>query len=756
MPRNIDPEMLDKLLITIQESIPSVKYGIESFLIDNSRYGDLESSYGHMHPIRDVAEMLEISTLDFIASMIMEMMEDIAAEADNVNSESGIYLLESINTIEPYLRSLLSNDAQDTEIASKAIAYYRRFKNLPESYDQEFIKGMLLQNGKDITLDQNYIEDGDREFKNEPQKCDSNLDLNMDFSAELLEGFLIEAEDYLDIIGSLLPEITDQAEKNETLQQIRRSVHTLKGAAGVVGLLEVSKISHRMEDVLDDLYDGRLGLTPQIKETMLSTFDVLEDFIRDKRAQGDINSEAQNLYSLYDRILLVEDSDSDALKELNDFAPIITNEPRPQMVDFEDDERAEIYADELQAEVPKITVQQSEFVRVPIERLDEMVRLISELVISRSVFEQHLANLVRQVDELYLSIDRLQRTSTTIETQYEVSALIGGQSPSGSLNGSGLSRAGSEWTGIVEFDELEFDRYSDFHLMSRDLTETCADVGAIGTEFREIVSEFDAYLTRQSRLTSEAQDKLMHFRMIPLSNLSTRLQRAVRVTARQRNKSVNLILEGEDVQFDKGMLDELNEALLHILRNAVDHGIEAPKVREEISKPIEGVIHLKAYREGTQIVIKIRDDGAGLNPQRIRTKAIKNNLVSESEIETWSDDQLYSLIFSPGFSTAQEVSEVSGRGVGMDIVKDVITRLKGRINVESTLGLETTITIRLPLTLAVTQVLLIKVNGQVFAIPLADVIQVITADMHEIENFLTLKSLILMGKSFLYLSFPRH
>jgi chemotaxis protein histidine kinase CheA/CheY-like chemotaxis protein len=222
--------------------------------------------------------------------------------------------------------------------------------------------------------------------------------------------------------------------------------------------------------------------------------------------------------------------------------------------------------------------------------------------------------------------------------------------------------------------------------------------------------------------------------MIPLSTLATRLHRAVRVTAKQRNKEVSLIIEGEEVQFDKTMLDDLNEALLHILRNAIDHGIETPEHRTSMGKSRHGKIQLCAFREGTQIVVQINDDGAGLNLERIRARALENGLVTEAELMSWSDEKLYTLIFSPGFSTAQEVSEVSGRGVGMDIVHEVVTKLKGRINIQSTPGSGVTLTIRLPVTLALIQVLLVEVNHQIFAIPLADVLQVCYIGTEQIET----------------------
>jgi chemosensory pili system protein ChpA (sensor histidine kinase/response regulator) len=731
MSRNIDPQMLNKLLITMRTSIPVVRSGIESFLQDTGKYEELENAYQNMHSIIDVASMLEFPFLHYVSTLIIEMMEHIAVESNPFNNQQRENLLGVVDLIEPYLISIQDNNGQEEGIVPRAIQYYRRFKNLPEVDDQKEIESAIFGcHSQFESKASNHIhislEDTDA-----TNSLEYDFDHRMDFSAELLEGFLNEAEDYLDTIGLLLPEINENTQQNDQLQQIRRSVHTLKGAAGVVGLQTVSQLAHRLEDVLDDLYDGRLTLSPQIKEAMLSTFDILEDFIRDKKAQGEIDSAAQDLYIIYDKIIGTTPASSDQTADI--VSPNITDSISH---DQNQDDTSTVHN-----EIIKGAVQQSELVRVPIERLDEIVRLVGELVISRSVFEQHLVNLLHQVEELHLSIDRLQRTSNTIETQYEVSALLGRRSGAYRAKDSGLSRAGSDWSGIIEFDELEFDRYSDFHLMSRDLTETCADIGALGTEFREILSEFDVYLTRQSRLTSEIQDKLMHFRMIPLSSLSTRLHRAVRVTAKQRNKEVNLIIEGEEVQFDKRMLDELNEALLHILRNAVDHGIEYPVERERIGKLSQGRIHLRAFREGTQIVVQIKDDGAGLNPQRIRAKAIQNGLVPEAEIESWPDDQLYSLIFAPGFSTAQEVSEVSGRGVGMDIVREIVTRLKGRLTIDSLLGQGTTLTIRLPVTLALTQVLLVQVSNQTFAIPVADVIQVLYIEQNEIETISEMRAI---------------
>jgi chemosensory pili system protein ChpA (sensor histidine kinase/response regulator) len=256
----------------------------------------------------------------------------------------------------------------------------------------------------------------------------------------------------------------------------------------------------------------------------------------------------------------------------------------------------------------------------------------------------------------------------------------------------------------------------------------------LGQEFNDILGDFDVYLARQSRFTSEIQDKLMQLRTVPLTTLATRLHRMVRATAAQQGKDVAFSLEGEDVEFDKTMLEEMTEPLLHLLRNAVDHGIELPALRGELGKPQQGQIRLRAFREGTQIVIQVQDDGRGLDPQRLRAAAIQKGFVAATEATQLSNEQLYALIFTPGFSTAEQISEVSGRGVGMDIVYTTVSRLKGRIALDSTPGQGSSCTIRLPLTLAIARVLLVKVHGETFAIPLADVMQILRLEPEAIER----------------------
>jgi chemosensory pili system protein ChpA (sensor histidine kinase/response regulator) len=395
---------------------------------------------------------------------------------------------------------------------------------------------------------------------------------------------------------------------------------------------------------------------------------------------------------------------------------------------------------EAKAKTELIAAQPSktgEVVRVPLERLDELVRSVSELVITRTTFEQHMGSMVRLVDELWHSFERLRQVSHKLETQYEVTALGSGQwTLFGNAVNSGLNRDDDQVEQVIsnEFDALQMDRYTEFHLLSRELTETTSDLRTIGNELRHLTGDFDGVLNRQGRLSSEIQDKLMRTRMVPLATIATRLYRAVRVVSQKQDKQVDLVITGEMIELDKKVLEEMADPLLHALRNAVDHGIEPPALRQVTGKPERGQIQLKAYYQGNQVVLEVSDDGAGLEPQLLRAKAISSGYVSEAEAPQLTDDELYSLIFAPGFSTAETISEVSGRGVGLDILRNSVHKLKGTIAVTSQPGEGTTFTIRLPMTLAVTRALLVSANQETYAVPLAAVSQILRIDRTEFEQ----------------------
>jgi len=489
---------------------------------------------------------------------------------------------------------------------------------------------------------------------------------------DLLDIFRAEAGDLLRTIGEELQKLPTSANPRPILAEVRRTVHTLKGAAGSVGLADLSKVAHRMEDLLDANREGRLAFTPPVNSLLTSTLDQLLDM-----AAGPADGAAlEALYARYEQMLEGAGAEETAPPMVQEVAPAAASEAP------------------------------GGYVRVPIERLDHMVRLVGELVVSRSTFEQSLKAYAVGVEELQHALRRLERIAAQMEGSREALAVPFAAN------------------GAHEFDPLELDRYTPLELLKRDLHETVSDIDTAAGDFALRGGDFDNYLVRHRRLTSEIHDRFMHLRMTPLSNLSMRLRRAFRVAAEHGGKLADLVIEGEDVELDKSVVEGLAGPLEHLLRNAVDHGIEDEATRLAESKSARGKVTLRARYEGTHAVIQVSDDGAGLRTEAVAEAAVRAGICSAEEAAGLSPAELQELIYHQGISTATEVTAISGRGVGMDAVREAVVRLKGTIHVESAPGQGTIFTIRLPLTLAIMRALMVKSNSETFAVPMAVITKV--------------------------------
>jgi chemosensory pili system protein ChpA (sensor histidine kinase/response regulator) len=286
---------------------------------------------------------------------------------------------------------------------------------------------------------------------------------------------------------------------------------------------------------------------------------------------------------------------------------------------------------------------------------------------------------------------------------------------------------------LYGFDELEFDHYTESHLLSRQLSEVVGDIDAVSRQLRDSVVNFDGDFTRTKRLTTDAQERLLQLRMVPIGALTTRLERIVRVTAENLGKQIEFAVEGDTVALDRPILDELGDALLHLLRNAVDHGVEKPDVRVANGKPERARIIVRASYDGAHAIIKVVDDGRGLDLEALRNVARREGYATGEQLAAMSERDLHMLIFRPKFSTAHAITDVSGRGVGLDVVKEKIQQLNGTVHVDSAPGRGVTFTVRLPLTLAVARVLLVRAGQQTFALPATAIGRVLRLDREDIE-----------------------
>jgi len=730
MTRSIDKAILVGFVEEVRSYLPAITEGIKSLHKNPHQPEVMRETHRYAHTIKGAASMVGLAGLSHIAYYIEETLDEIATGQLVMNDETAALLGKTVTQIEGYLEGVLTGTLRERPLLAEVTRAYRRLRGLPEEEDEAAVEEVLAEVASAPAL---AAEEEKRPIP--PPRVE--VVHYEEISPELIEAFSLEAEDHLRNISTLLASLDKQPEHKGLLQDIRRSVHTLKGAAGAVGLRTTAQLAHRMEDLLDQLYDGNLAVDSDIMDLLLTSADALEDLAGGEVEEETMEGTLQGLYARYS-ILLDQEPSAEKLarkveplgeEKIIDLAKLA---PRPsEAIESEPPEKV----------MAPVLRKPGEVVRVPLERLDELVRLASELAISRTVFEQRMTDFAREVKELQLSAERLRRVSSNLETQYEVSALgdklalhgasvVGNPGPQPAT----FRLSSRQAFNTHGFDELEFDRYTEFHLLSRELAETTSDIMTVGNELDALIGDFDSILNGQRRLSGEIQDKLMHIRMVPLASLATRLHRAVRVLAREQSKLVDLVLEGETIELDKSVLEEIADPLLHLLRNAVDHGIEPSALRQVMGKPERGQIRLRAYHEGNQVVIQVSDDGAGLEPQVLRSAAISRGYVSEADAPQLSDEDLYSLVFLPGFSTAVEVSEVSGRGVGLDIVKTNVQKLKGTVTLDSKPGQGMTFTIRLPMTLAVMQALLIRAHNETFAIPLDTVTQILRLEQEEIER----------------------
>ncbi len=565
----------------------------------------------------------------------------------------------------------------------------------------------------------------------------SQLQAGQNVPAELVEIFTEEAEEHLRIMYAGLNQLKSDPADLAALGKVRRSAHTLKGAAGAVGLESATRLSHRMEDLLDRLAETETGPnSPQI-HLFLSTCDLLQELTTGQFEIASTASQIGKLYRLYSDELHIGEQQTGELTDSgtadNSEVPSLernsesatpaqeseqasVNQPKP-------DRRAKERSDDGRRQSLRRNEDRSRYLRVPVQQLDDLVGIVGEMLINRSAMQQCLQSLDTQVDTILQTVQRTSSSSHELQRSFnlETAALAAHSS-------SGDGRPGS----FGQFDSLEFDQYTDFHLLAQILSEGNSDIEIVTQELSSLRNAMESLLRRQKHLNRVAQNSLMQIRMVPLSSIVSRLERTVRTVSGKLDKSITLVVSGDHTELDKTVLDEIVDPLQHLFRNAIDHGVENAVERKAAGKPEHSKILLTAINQGTQVTLAITDDGHGINKQKVRQKAIESGLIQASD--QLNDDELYGLIFRPGFSTAATLTDVSGRGVGMDVVSDAISRLNGTIRVHSEPGVGTTFTIQLPTTVGVTQAVLVQSVDRTFAIPMQSVSRIIALNMDDVEQ----------------------
>jgi chemosensory pili system protein ChpA (sensor histidine kinase/response regulator) len=524
----------------------------------------------------------------------------------------------------------------------------------------------------------------------------------------LIETFLGEAEAHMLSAGDAFRALAAEPGGPEhLLSALRRSAHTIKGAAGMVGLMAASRLAKGMQTLLDRVSERAVSYSPAVYQLLGDGFDLLADVIEARGQNG----------PLIERLITVSSRLEESVSGPRQAAELAAATDAGS----EKGEPAAAKAGGLAPVAIAASDSGQQMVRVPMDRLAGVSRLVGEVFLNASAFEQQVSAFKREMDELSLNLSRMRRISAALA---EEQVAEGDARPAGTAHASASA---------AEFDVLEFDRYSRLHLLSRDLAEATNDLSALSTQLNNMRAQLDSWAGRQRGLSGEAQDKLMRMRLVPLSTLANRLSRTVRASAAKTGKQAALTLVGMETEFDKAVSEQLSGPLEHLLRNAVDHGLEAPEARIAAGKPPVGCIRLEASHQGAHLIIRLSDDGAGIDHEKIRRQGVKLGWLTEEQAAALGREELERLILEPGFSTADSLSEISGRGVGMEIVAASVAALRGRLSVQSTAGEGTEFTLRLPVSLAVAKTMIVEAAGNRFALPMAAFTRALRVQNEELE-----------------------
>lgn len=559
--------------------------------------------------------------------------------------------------------------------------------------------------------------------------------LDDDILQQLRATFKIEAAEHIQAINRILLALEKNpkgVERQALLEEIFREAHSLKGAAGAADFGDVEATAHKLESIFGASKSGKLTLTRDLCDVLYAGVDavsVIVDAALEDKPHG------LDLAQLHAQL---------AAAEHGQVLPAAKPAPRIETVM----QPTDVIPQEFSAVDPPSVVAPSPMpVPVPAPAPNPIVASVAEpqspvAPEPESVVPQPLAirSVVDNKPE-YKGDDRRKRTGTAIEDTIRVATakvdslmtqagelLVAGLKIDQRLNevqqiGAAVDEWNREWldSRAANSNLLHDAERENLRPLIKLLDLNQEHLRVLSTQVTELMRGFSGDALHLARITNDLGESVMKVRMLPVSTVFDAFPRLVRDLARESNKEIEILMEGTETELDRKMLEEIKDPLIHLLRNAVDHGIEKPKDRAQAGKPRQGTISVKAFQKGNSIVIAVSDDGGGINRAKVKQSALKNGLITADEMHTMSDDEALRLIFAPGLSTAPMITDISGRGVGMDVVRRNVEALHGQVDIESTLGVGTTISLTLPLTLATTQELLVQVGDQTYGIPISAV-----------------------------------
>ncbi|KJF48387.1 MULTISPECIES: chemotaxis protein CheA [Bacillus] len=563
---------------------------------------------------------------------------------------------------------------------------------------------------------------------------------------QYLDIFLDESREHLQTCNEKLLELEKNPTDLQLVNDIFRAAHTLKGMSATMGFDDMAQLTHHLENMFDAIRNEQMIVTPESMDTMFEALDHLEAMVQSIAEGGDGTRDVTEISKKLDvtgshaetasAVETAEASSAASDLDYNEFERTVLDEAREQgfkcyelnvtlsdacllkavrvyMIFERLNEAGEVVKTVPNAELLESEDFESEFSisylsKQPMEEVKKIVIAISEV-------EQVEISEVSAFEEAAPAETKAEKP----EQKNEEVAAPAAKAPANDTpkaNGNNGAAAGGTKTIRVNIDRLD-------SLMNL-FEELVIDRGRLEQIAKELENnELTDTVERMSRISGDLQSIILNMRMVPVETVFNRFPRMIRQLTKELNKKIELIIEGAETELDRTVIDEIGDPLLHLLRNSLDHGIESPEERVKKGKPEKGTVLLKAYHSGNHVFIEVEDDGGGINRKKVLEKALERGVITEREAETLEDHQIDSLIFAAGFSTADTISDISGRGVGLDVVKNKLESLGGSVSINSTEGQGSLFSIQLPLTLSIISVLLVKLEEETFAIPISSIIE---------------------------------
>jgi len=529
--------------------------------------------------------------------------------------------------------------------------------------------------------------------------------------AEVLSYFIPETQEYLESLEAQLLRLEKEQHNSELINQLFRTAHTLKGSAYTVGFQSIGDLTHYVEDFMGAVREGRVKILPGHTDVLLRSVDVVRLLMR--RDPTSLDMLRQRFTVAMQRLKQLDQPVAAQVVELSSSVHLVE-----ALVDQEPHDLEEIEPPKTAEGKPVDgrAAEDREVIRVSRDRLERLLNLVGELVIGRGRLEQRLHTLEQLSQQVLACKGRLVESVHSFEEKHTFTLPTACAGPA-TAPAQGL-------TSLSDFGSLEFDKYDDFNILARRISEVTADISESMTQLSGSIRHSHEDMSHLAQLTLGMRDEIARARMVPIGTPFTRFRRATREMARATGKDVTLVTSGEHTEVDSGVVERLVDPLVHLVRNAVYHGIELAADRVSKGKPAIGTIYLHAAHRGNEVLIEVEDDGAGLDIEKIRAKAVAQGLISPEMARSMPESEVIKFIFVPGFSTADQIDDQAGRGVGMDVVKRVIESMNGHIDVESIRGMGTKFTLSLPLTLLIATALMVRAGSERYGIPLPAVREV--------------------------------